>query len=95
MPCWTRSIQTSCPKVESPEEIVNKACAPFDDPALRETLVEIQKKNEQVIDTISKDELLVSESVWLLLHDSLVLLDGIIQFTVLYHLWICPCQTTH
>jgi len=48
---------------------VNEACAPFDDPALRETLVEIQKKNEQVINTISKDELLVSESVWLLLHD--------------------------
>ena len=48
---------------ESPEEVVNEACAPFDDPVLRETLVEIQKKNEQVIDTISKDELVVSEFV--------------------------------
>jgi type I restriction enzyme R subunit len=45
-------------QTESPEEVVNKACAPFDDPTLRETLVEVQKKNEQVIDTISQDELL-------------------------------------
>lgn len=42
---------------ESPEEVVNEACAPFDNPNLRDVLVEVQKKSEQVIDTISKDEL--------------------------------------
>jgi type I restriction enzyme R subunit len=43
---------------ESPQQLVDKACAPFDDPVVRETLVEVQKQNEQVIDTVSQDELL-------------------------------------
>ncbi|MBO8127757.1 MAG: DEAD/DEAH box helicase family protein [Peptococcaceae bacterium] len=37
------------------EELVNKACAPFDDPKLRNTIIDIKKRNEQIIDYVSKD----------------------------------------
>ncbi len=37
------------------EELARSACAPFDSPKLRNTLIEIKKKNEQIIDTVSKD----------------------------------------
>lgn len=40
------------------EELVNEACAPFDNPKLRNTVIDIKKRNEQVIDTVSKDALL-------------------------------------
>ena len=39
-------------------ELIQKACAPFDDHRLRDTLVEIQQRSEQVIDIESQDELL-------------------------------------
>jgi type I restriction enzyme R subunit len=37
------------------EELVRFACEPFDNPELRNTIIEIKKRNEQVIDTVSKD----------------------------------------
>jgi len=40
------------------EELAEIACRPFDEPKLRNTLIEIKKKNEQVIDTISRDVVL-------------------------------------
>lgn len=37
------------------EEVVREACEPFDNPEFRKTLSDIKKKSEQIIDTISKD----------------------------------------
>ncbi|MEM4721009.1 MAG: type I restriction-modification enzyme R subunit C-terminal domain-containing protein [Candidatus Methanomethylicaceae archaeon] len=37
------------------QELAKVACAPFDNPNLRNTLIEIKKRNEQIIDTVSKD----------------------------------------
>jgi type I restriction enzyme R subunit len=37
------------------KELVLEACAPFDKPALRETLVKLKQENEQTIDTVTAD----------------------------------------
>jgi type I restriction enzyme R subunit len=37
------------------EELAKIACEPFDNPHLRNTLIDIKKRNEQIIDTVSKD----------------------------------------
>ncbi len=37
------------------EELVKIACLPFDNSSFRNTLIAIKKKNEQIIDTVSKD----------------------------------------
>ncbi len=37
------------------EELAKSACTPFDAPKLRNTIIEIKKRNEQIIDTVSKD----------------------------------------
>jgi type I restriction enzyme R subunit len=37
------------------EALVKTACEPFDNPEFRDTLITIKKKSEQIIDTISKD----------------------------------------
>ncbi len=37
------------------EELAAKACKPFDVAKLRNTLIDVKKRNEQVIDTISQD----------------------------------------
>lgn len=37
------------------KELVKAACAPFDNPDLRNTIIEIKKRREQIIDTVSKD----------------------------------------
>jgi type I restriction enzyme R subunit len=37
------------------EELTKIACTPFDSPGLRNTLIDIKKKSEQIIDTVSKD----------------------------------------
>jgi type I restriction enzyme R subunit len=42
------------------EELTNTACEPFDKPEFRNTLVEIKKKTEQTIDTVSKDEVILA-----------------------------------
>ncbi len=36
-------------------ELVKEACTPFDNPKLRNTLIDLRRRNEQVIDTVSKD----------------------------------------
>ncbi len=40
------------------EELAEEACKPFNSPTLRNTIIDIKKKNEQIIDTVSKDTLL-------------------------------------
>jgi len=40
------------------EELARVACIPFDNPNLRNTIIEIKKRNEQIIDTVSKDEVI-------------------------------------
>ena len=42
---------------QAQDELIQKACAPFDNADLRTLLVSIQQRSEQVIDTISKDEI--------------------------------------
>lgn len=37
------------------EELVKDACAPFDNPKLRNTIIDIKKRSEQTIDIVSKD----------------------------------------
>ena len=41
-------------------ELTNIACGPFDNPKFRDTLIEIKRKTEQIIDTISKDEVILA-----------------------------------
>lgn len=43
---------------QATEELVKAACAPFDDPNLRNTLIEIKQRSEQIIDVVSIDDLL-------------------------------------
>lgn len=51
------------------DDIAKQACKPFDDPELRNTLIEIKTRKEQIIDTVSQDKILyagpaeISESV--------------------------------
>ena len=40
------------------KDLAEKACSPFDNPSLREMLVELRRRNEQIIDVISKDRIL-------------------------------------
>ena len=42
------------------QELVKAACAPFDNPDLRNTILEIKKRSEQVIDTVSKDSVVLA-----------------------------------
>jgi hypothetical protein len=37
------------------KKLIDEACEPFDKPELRNLLIEIKKRNEQIIDTISRD----------------------------------------
>ena len=43
---------------EAKEELANEACELFDDPEFRENVVEIKKRNVQIIDEISQDKVL-------------------------------------
>lgn len=40
------------------QELVKTACVSFDDPKVRETLIDIKRQSEQTIDTVSKDAVL-------------------------------------
>ena len=42
------------------EELTRTACETFDDPKFRDKLIEVKKKTEQIIDTISKDEVVLA-----------------------------------
>ena len=43
---------------QATDELVKAACAPFDDPHLRNTLIEVKQRQEQTIDTVSADTVL-------------------------------------
>jgi len=43
---------------ETAKKLVASACKVFDNPKLRNSLIEIKKRNEQVIDTVSKDKVI-------------------------------------
>ena len=47
---------------QASQELAKTACLPFDNSKLRETLIDIKRRSEQVIDTISQDELLFAGS---------------------------------
>lgn len=40
------------------EELAKQACSLFDDAAVRQTIIDVKKRNEQTIDTVTKDALL-------------------------------------
>jgi len=40
------------------KKLIDEACKPFDKPELRNLLIEIKKRNEQIIDTISRDRII-------------------------------------
>ena len=42
------------------EELVEIACAPFDSPKLRNTIINIKNRSEQIIDTVSKDAVILA-----------------------------------
>ena len=42
------------------DALAKEACAPFDNPKLRETLIEIKRRNEQIIDTVSQDAVILA-----------------------------------
>ncbi len=42
------------------EELVKVACTPFDNPTLRNTIIDIKQRNEQVIDEVSQDQVLIA-----------------------------------
>jgi type I restriction enzyme R subunit len=43
------------------ERLVSLACAAFDSPQFRNTLIELRQRKEQLIDTVSKDDLVVAQ----------------------------------
>ena len=55
-------FQTETPESEqvaqAAKQLTDEACAPFDEPDLRSTILEVKRRNEQTIDTVSKDELI-------------------------------------
>ena len=44
--------------VRAGTKLVDEACSPFDNPRLREALIDIRNRNEQTIDTISNDKVI-------------------------------------
>lgn len=60
-------FDTDCPSLtqleKAREALASEACAPFDSPVLRNLLIELHSKNEQVIDTVSEDKLLYAGSI--------------------------------
>ena len=46
---------------ERMDQLVTEACKPFDNPELRNTLVELRRQHEQTIDIVSQDSVISSE----------------------------------
>ena len=44
--------------IKASEELVKQACIPFDNSSFRNTLITVKERNEQIIDTVSKDKLI-------------------------------------
>ncbi|MCL4459779.1 MAG: DEAD/DEAH box helicase family protein [Chloroflexi bacterium] len=57
-------FQTEAPTVEqvkeASQELAKIACAPFDQPKFRNVIMDIKKRSEQIIDTVSKDEVILA-----------------------------------
>jgi len=55
-------FQTEEPGVEQIQQataaLINEACAPIEDPTVRNKIIEIKKRNEQTIDTVSRDQVI-------------------------------------
>jgi type I restriction enzyme R subunit len=55
-------FQTGTPDPEqvaqAAKQLTDEVCAPFDEPKLRNTILEVKRRNEQTIDTVSRDELI-------------------------------------
>ncbi len=45
---------------EATDQLTKVACTPFDNPKLRNTIIDIKKRNEQIIDTVSKDAIILA-----------------------------------
>jgi len=45
---------------QSAEDLADEACVPFDNPKFREVIIDIHRRNEQVIDNVSKDSVTFS-----------------------------------
>lgn len=46
--------------MQAEKELIQIACKPFDNPNLRNTLIAIKQRNEQVIDAVSKDKVITA-----------------------------------
>jgi type I restriction enzyme R subunit len=46
---------------EAKEHLISAACNIFDDPKVRQTIKDVQKRSEQFVDTVSTDEIILSE----------------------------------
>ena len=46
--------------IKASQELVKTACAPFDLPKFRNTIIDIKRKSEQIIDTVSKDKVILA-----------------------------------
>lgn len=46
--------------IKASQELVKTACTPFDLPKFRNTIIDIKRKSEQIIDTVSKDEVILA-----------------------------------
>jgi type I restriction enzyme R subunit len=55
-------FQTEEPGVEQIQQatvaLINEACAPIEDPTVRNKIIEIKKRHEQTIDTVSQDQVI-------------------------------------
>lgn len=49
---------TPAQRQQAVETLVHSACAPFDDPGFRNTVLAVKRRSEQVIDTVSVDQVL-------------------------------------
>ncbi len=43
---------------QATEELIKEACAPIEDPTVRNKIIEIKKRHEQTIDTVSRDQVI-------------------------------------
>ena len=55
----TKSL-TPKPIQEVTDQLITEACKPFDNPGLRNTLIELKRQREQTIDTVSEDRVISS-----------------------------------
>jgi len=55
-------VETPTPgqEMKAGDELVKEACAPFEIPTIRNTLIDLHKQSEQVIDNVSKDKIILA-----------------------------------